>query len=783
MDSIIHRAFFVLTVLLFGVPSTNALTPAPKSVVRYLGSHQVSVDTTQVALVEETVYKPDAPAELPVLLENSRAFRKGVSLISSIDSRGRDVADIAIQVGAHWSPVLQEKGSRLKAVPLNRIVFKLAEGSVPEDVLPVLSAYDVTDPEPVRNRQFQFDIYSPDSEWSSLQLAAELSALAAVQWAVPDFAREAEKSYLPNDVTNLWHLHNPSSVTWTNSAALEYAWNTTLGSSNIVIAILDDGVQTNHPDLAPNVWINPGEIPDDNIDNDSNGYVDDVSGWEFYHGTNRVMPDDPNEPHGTAVAGLAAARGDNSLGVCGSCPRCGLLPVKVYDGNDIATDTQLADALAYASKHADVINFSTTISGVIPQLLIDAFNNAATSALVIAASGKGADQGWVETCPSSSSSGAFRGWMRLSGFVPGNPPHTYRWTYTKDSDTSKAFDCAWIDSIQLPGGARIDFENAGLPAGWTTGGDASWYITAATNDHMVVGAYSLRSGDIGDNEESWVEVTENASGVLTFHYQCLGEMSCGSGNSTVFWDHILFSIDGTNYVRYANQSIEADWGYDPTRIRPPGNFTSVVAVGASNIEGFKSAYSCFNTNLELLAPSGGSTWHTALLTTDRTGSDGYDSGDYFASFSGTSASAPVASGIAGLIMSANPHLTPQEVRRLLQETARKIGTITYTNGYNPRYGYGQIDAAHAITNMLHAMPPEFISATEDTNTVRFGLLGIETGRSYNVYGASSLTSSGTWDWVMLPPGNLIGNPLFGTNDTPAFAVDSTNRFKVYRAEK
>ncbi len=122
----------------------------------------------------------------------------------------------------------------------------------------------------------------------------------------------------PNDVffADLWGLNNPGtsgSVVDADVDAPE-AWDLTTGSPDVVVAILDSGVAYTHRDLAANMWVNPGEIPGDGIDNDNNGYVDDVHGIDAYSGDSD--PWDENG-HGTHVAGTAAAVGNNGISVVG----------------------------------------------------------------------------------------------------------------------------------------------------------------------------------------------------------------------------------------------------------------------------------------------------------------------------------------------------------------------------------------------------------------------------------------------------------------------------------
>ena len=122
------------------------------------------------------------------------------------------------------------------------------------------------------------------------------------------------------------------------------AWDTTMGDASIVIAITDDGVDWDHPDLAANIWTNPGETPGNYIDDDANGYVDDVRGWDFSSNDN-----DPNHvgshSHGTHVAGITAARTDNGTGVAGTAGHATIMPLRFY-GSGAWTSTIIAETFS-----------------------------------------------------------------------------------------------------------------------------------------------------------------------------------------------------------------------------------------------------------------------------------------------------------------------------------------------------------------------------------------------------------------------------------------------------
>ncbi len=183
-----------------------------------------------------------------------------------------------------------------------------------------------------------------------------LDADESTSFAEPQFVYRP--SAIPDDYGEyMWGLSNSGVANGIAGADIDAfgAWDVTRGEG-IVVAVIDTGVDITHPDLVPNLWTNDGEIPGNGIDDDGNGYVDDVHGWDFVYRDND--PED-RDYHGTHVAGSVAARGDDGYGVPGVAYRSRIMSLKFLDGNVGGLSSQAAEAITYAVNNgAHVINAS-----------------------------------------------------------------------------------------------------------------------------------------------------------------------------------------------------------------------------------------------------------------------------------------------------------------------------------------------------------------------------------------------------------------------------------------
>ncbi|MEA3398751.1 MAG: S8 family peptidase [Patescibacteria group bacterium] len=145
----------------------------------------------------------------------------------------------------------------------------------------------------------------------------------------------------------------------------EEAWNIAREAEEIIIAIVDSGVWIDHPDLIDNIWLNKEELKGNSIDDDKNGFIDDINGWDFVNNEADPRPKfkdgftQDGITHGTIIAGIAAASGNNASGIAGVVWRAKLMPLKVLDDKGEGNTVNVIKAIDYAiANGADIINFS-----------------------------------------------------------------------------------------------------------------------------------------------------------------------------------------------------------------------------------------------------------------------------------------------------------------------------------------------------------------------------------------------------------------------------------------
>ncbi|MDZ4182880.1 MAG: S8 family serine peptidase, partial [Candidatus Cloacimonadaceae bacterium] len=271
------------------------------------------------------------------------------------------------------------------------------------------------------DRYYQVNITN-DPDWTALKNGGY--RFAGIEYVQPNFLRKMHVE--PNDPLYPQQFHHIIST--------QQAWNYSTGSSLIVIGIVDSGLLYDHPDLTANIWINEGEIPGNGIDDDGNGYIDDWWGWDFSDAPEMSdvgigdYIDQDNDPtdenfHGTHVAGIAGAVGNNGIGISGVAWNVKLMAIRAgfrtTQGAGYLQDDDAAAAIIYAADNGcHVLNLSwgdPNYSAIISDACQYAYDKGVT---IVASAGN--DPGPILSYPARLSTvisvGAVNKTRNLAGF-------------------------------------------------------------------------------------------------------------------------------------------------------------------------------------------------------------------------------------------------------------------------------------------------------------------------------------------------------------------------------
>ena len=195
------------------------------------------------------------------------------------------------------------------------------------------------------------------SDVSQADLLSEFATDSRVEYIEPNYPVFATAVPVDDRFGELWGLKNTGQSAGRVGADISVveAWDITQGSRDVVVAVIDSGIDYRHPDLRNNMWRNVDEVPDNGIDDDSNGFVDDYFGYDFANGDGNPLDDDG---HGTHTAGTIGAEGNNSLGVVGVSQKVSLMAVK-FLGQNRGTTVDAINAIYYAVDNgADILSNS-----------------------------------------------------------------------------------------------------------------------------------------------------------------------------------------------------------------------------------------------------------------------------------------------------------------------------------------------------------------------------------------------------------------------------------------
>ena len=492
----------------------------------------------------------------------------------------------------------------------------------------------------------------------------------------------AQLDCVPNDpqFNTLWGLHNTGQMGGTVDADIDApeAWNITCGSADVVVAVIDTGVDYTHQDLMANIWTNSGEIPGNGIDDDGNGYIDDVHGWDFVNSDN-----DPNDDygHGTHCAGTIAAVGNNAKGIAGVSWNAKIMPLKAGSADGRFTLAAQLEAFSYARKMgADVIscsfggtNYVSTVQTAI----------ATSPAVVVCAAGNdGTNNDVIPHYPASY-----------------NSPNIIAVAATDRNDNLAGFSNYGLTSVDVAApGAEIyntvpvtitlfsdsmtTLTNWNVQKPW---GLSSAYYTSAPSSaaNSPIGNYP-NNANYALTLKNPVDLSSVHEPVLTFYI---------TGNAEYERDGLLIecSRDG------------ATWD---TISVVTGDYGDGWYIGTIPLSRYCSDSSVY---LRFSFVSDSSVTYDGYYIDDVKICGGVVNANTYAYMSGTSMAAPHVAGLAALVKAADPDLSTSEIKQTILNSvdARssltgKVATGGRINAYNAVSSAATVSNAAVVSNTIPA---------------------------------------------------------------------------------
>jgi subtilisin family serine protease/subtilisin-like proprotein convertase family protein len=281
---------------------------------------------------------------------------------------------------SNLSSILPSLASDLSSYPTDYILVRYHPGVDANAVAQAVPGARIT--EAIAEQHNLYQVSLPPGV-SVSQAVAIYQQSPLVHFAQPDYALSL--AAIPNDpqFASMWNLNNASLQTADINAP--QAWDIRTSARGIIVAVIDTGIDYTHPDLAANMWRNPGEIPGNGIDDDGNGFIDDVYGWDFANNDNNPMDD---QGHGTHVAGTIGAVGNNGIGVTGVAWEVQLMAVKFLNSRGQGSTSAAIKSINYAVAHGAKILNNSWGGGGFDQLLSNTIDAArANGVIFVAAAG------------------------------------------------------------------------------------------------------------------------------------------------------------------------------------------------------------------------------------------------------------------------------------------------------------------------------------------------------------------------------------------------------------
>lgn len=535
-------------------------------------------------------------------------------------------------------------------------------------------------------RAIRVELWRLPATADTLAAVARLSALPQIDYAEPDYLYGPRQMPDDPDFTLQWYLDNAGQTVNGRSGMpgadidAAGAWAVTTGSREIVIAVIDSGVAIDHPDLETNIWTNPFEIPGNFHDDDANGYTDDVCGWDFVNDDGNPSDysrDLYGDGHGTHVAAIIAAAGNNAVGIAGVMWEARIMPLQIFDLFEDsafnATSGNIIRAVTYAVDNgARIINCSFG-GPAFSRSQYDAFSYAdENGVLVVAAAGNdGADNDINPTYP--------------AGYDLDNIISV---AATDESDTLARYSSYGSASVHVTapgGGSWSNIYSAAPPERtvmfeddfesdddiWVTGGpDETWSVAYRPDFDSRVAI-----GVTGRHQEDEFAFLRTRDPIAAKDFRGLNLKFSLFYNLAASRDFLFveLSLDGVTYepihqITDVSEEIED------------------IIIWSNDLE-LEDFFLQFRLE-------GGGLLNPGRIILDEiclTGIRWDFAGDEYGYKRGTSMAASVVSGIAGLVFSVGPDLSHREVRQIIMDTVDPLSSLE-----NRVATGGRVNAASAV---------------------------------------------------------------------------------------